>query len=286
MKKYGKLLIAFMWLGLTMIMIVGATFAWFSENRQVEANGMSVEAEVANNLLIGNSGVTAGSAADPDGTYAVSATATYTTLNKLRPSSTSKTTGVLDSGKFFYVTNTDTVEYASGNAAATTTFAAATIAADAANQYVSVNTFHITALGDTSKKTENVYVSSVTVLDGESAPDSNISKALRVAVVCENYVYIFAPVSGYSATYYGVKAAGTNGSSTVSSTAEAITTAGTGATIGTLTAGETAGANKLDVTIYVWYEGQDAACTSANSINVETLNVSVKFDCTDWVAAN
>ena len=284
MKKYGKIIIAFMWLGLTMIMIVGATFAWFSENRNVEANGMSVQAETTSNLLITNSGKSV---------YNYSAAATNTSTTELSPASTSATP--LESGNFFFADRANIV-YDTGAATATTVFTAvatANKAVDAAvasgRTYVSENTFYITAVGDTSKKFANVYISGITVTQNDtnnSAVAQEISKALRVAVVCGNHVYIFEPVSGATTSYKGVIAAGTGitEGTTISSTAETITTAGTAATLGELNIGATAGANELTVKVYVWYEGQDASCTSAKSVNVEGLLVKVSFACTEPVA--
>ena len=299
MKKYGKIIIAFMWLGLTMIMIVGATFAWFSENRNVEANGMQVQAETTSNLLITNS---------DKASYDYVVNATNTSLTTLSPASTSKaTSGVLSAGKFFYADRAK-IEYESGAATSETVFtavAAANIATDGAasaasaasgdtKTYVSENTFYITAVGDTTKKFANVYVSKLTVTktDGTAIAPSDISKALRVAVVCGSNVYIFAPVSGYTASYKGVIAAGTGVTegTTISSTVETISTVSatatdnTGLTIGSLNIGATAGAEELTVKVYIWYEGQDGNCTSAKSVNIEGLKINLGFSCTDPVA--
>ena len=54
MKRTGKLLVSAIWLILTFVAIVGVTFAWLSENRSVQAEGMSVQAETVKNLLISN----------------------------------------------------------------------------------------------------------------------------------------------------------------------------------------------------------------------------------------
>ena len=284
MKKYGKIIIAFMWLGLTMIMIVGATFAWFAENRNVSADGMHVQAETASNLLITNSGKAA---------YDYKATATNTATTTLSPASTSNTVATgLKAGAFFFADRAAIV-YDSGAATADTVFsavAAANIATDAAvssgKTYVSKNTFYITAVGDATMKFSNVWVSSVTVTkaDGTTAPANDISKALRVGVVCTNgsttYGYIFAPVTGYTNPYSGVIAAGTGITSTIASSNETIATVGETATLGALNIGATAGASELTVYVYVWYEGQDGSCTSAKSVNVEELYVTVGFQCT------
>lgn len=280
MKKYGKLLIAFMWLGLTMIMIVGATFAWFSENRQVEADGMKVQAEVASNLLITNSG---------KASYDFAADATNTATTELSPASTTMTTTALQSGNFFYADRTH-IAYSTGAAGADTVFsavAAANIATDAAasgdKTYVSKNTFYIKAEGDETKKIESVYVDSVVV----TGASEEISSSLRVAVVCDSNVFLFAPVSGYTATYKGIASAATGLTNAQASANETIT-ASTGGTSSTTKIGEiaTIGTTELTVVIYVWYEGQDANCTSTNSIDTEELSVKVVFKCTDPVAKN
>ena len=242
-----------------------STFAWFSMNTEVEATGMKVQATTSSNLVIKNS----------SGDWTRSATATYTNTNTLTPASTSTSTGVLSAAKFFYVTNSGTVDYDTGAADADDTiFAAATVTNDAANTYVSANTFTIAVEG--TEEYDNLYVSAITVSDvteeGDATVNSEISKALRVAVVTTSKAYIFAPVSGATTSYKGIIAAGTGTATTLSTNNETITNAGTDATLGAVSASTT-----VDVTVYVWYEGQDANCTSGNAVNVENLSVSVQF---------
>lgn len=251
---------------LCMLMVAAAllgtsTFAWFSMNTEVEANGMSVQAATSANLVIKNSTAS---------TWSRAADATYAGTQTLMPASTSLTAGVLSAGKFFYVSNTEDIDYDTGAADANTVFEAVPVTANEENDYVSANTFTIAVEGD--KTFTNLYVSEITVSSSANA----ISKALRVAVVTDAHAYIFAPVAGHTDNYKGVKAAATGTDAALSTTAETLTSVGTSATLGSIS-----DAAEVDVTIYVWYEGQDENCISGNAINVEELSVGVHFIAVD-----
>ena len=155
MKKYGKIIIAFMWLGLTMIMIVGATFAWFSENRNVEANGMQVQAETTKNLVISNA-----SSADPDSSNPFVASSTLTSVTKLYPASTTNLTN-------FFTTTQETrqtkVDYNTGVAGTGATYVDITStgivttdagATDNNVDYVAKHSFFIKVDGETGATTK------------------------------------------------------------------------------------------------------------------------------------
>lgn len=258
MKKYGKLIIAFMWLGLTMIMIVGATFAWFSENRTVEAGGMSVNAEASKNLVISDS------AADA---YDFSATSDFSGVQTLSPCSTINLTS------FFATSDGHQANY-DGTKKADATFisvSAVEAAPQSGKTYVVKHSFNVKVEGATGAELGKLYVSELSV----GAPAQEISKAIRVGVKCGSITLIYAPltddvVSG-SVTTMGI-------TSTAGATASqgAKKTVATASPFDYLTSGNVTTTPVL-VEIFVWYEGQDSDCTSSNSINVEEITISIKF---------
>ena len=300
MKKYGKIIIAFMWLGLTMIMIVGATFAWFAENRNVQAGGMQVQAETVKNLLIKNN--------DANGTYAVSATSTLTEVQELAPASTAT---ALTDGAFFaavdatrsngyinavsgQITGTPSMDapFRAAHVAATNADAA-TFKSAQSEKHVEVAKHEFLVKTDGTNTTlGKLYLSGLTVTPATAT--SAISAALRVAVVCGTgngaHAYIFAPVTAT----VGVEPNTTNVAPTTSYkgiTANAGTLSESNVAISSIPASSwldnngtplyelasSVSTTATTVYVYVWYEGQDLNCTSANSANVEQLTVSVQF---------
>ena len=290
MKKYGKIMIAFMWLGLTMIMIVGATFAWFAENRNVAADGMSVNAETVKNLLIKNN--------DANGTYATSAQSTLTGVLELAPASTEDVV-VSSSDSFFAAvdeTRTNGYIVASSGAisnppvtmqnnpfraahiASTNAEAAAFLAADSESHVeVAKHEFLVKTDAATLGK---LYLSDLVVTRAAQAADqSGISLALRVAVVCGENIYIFAPLADQASlpAYKAiVAAAGTASTSNVVLSALP-TNGGIENNNPTYELATSVTTTDTHVFVYIWYEGQDANCFSANTAIVEDLSITVKF---------
>ena len=301
MKKYGKIIIAFMWLGLTMIMIVGATFAWFAENRNVQADGMQVQAETVKNLLIKNN--------DADSTYATSATSTLINVQTLAPASTA--TAANDASFFAAVDETRTNGYINATTGQTTGTPASPFVPFRAAHIADDNTDYATYVtnGSSEKHIEvakheflvktdsstlgKLYLSGLTVTP--SAATSAISAALRVAVVCGENAFIFAPVTATvtveqqsttvspTTTYNGITAnSGSSSAVTISSIPANWVNSGTPVYVLASSVSTTA----TTVYVYIWYEGQDANCTSANSANVENLTVSVQFSALEAPANN
>ena len=274
MKKYGKIIIAFMWLGLTMIMIVGATFAWFAENRNVQADGMQVQAETVKNLLISTDAQNA--------EFATSATSTLG-LKTLAPASSE--TAASDATFFAAIDETRTNGYidVTTGAIAGTPNPAAPFRAANINDLPASGDQHIEVAKHTFKvKTDgqslgNLYIKSLTVVNNSAvAAAAEISKALRVAVVCGSNHYIFAPVTGATAEYKAITSTAA-GLSTNNVTLSTITNDGLTGTTPQCLLANTVTSTAIDVVVYIWYEGQDANCTSANSANVEQLSVKLVF---------
>lgn len=246
------------------IALVSSTYAWFASNSKVTANNMQVSATTSKNLLISNQNT---------GTFAETATAIYTGSVSLRPSSVQTLAGTQN---FFKNDDGANVDYKGGQLkkGAATVEATVTPAATelTGTKDVIRYDFYVKVNGTTIDAFDKLYVSGITV----TGNTIDINKALRVGVVSENYGYIYAPNTGASTAYKGVIKAGTMSSdddTTLFGTDNVtLTTAGTDtATLGNVDS------NTKTVSVYVWYEGQDASCVSANAISTENLTISVEF---------
>lgn len=276
MKTTRKLIPAIAMLLISAVMMTTASFAWFSMNETVTASGMNVQATTAMNLVISNNGSTwssATSAADPS-------------KQILTPASTAIPASPSTKDLAFFAVPAEGVNPDNG----AIKDGAAVVSATADDDYFVKYTFYVKIDGQAGSVKNNLYVSEVSV----AAATKNISKALRVAVTAANenadgtdddaiYQYIFAPVSGYTAAYKGLVAARAKDATTevLSANNVTISTAGTNTTLGKVTSDAT-----VAIDVYVWYEGQDANCTTSNSINVEDLAITVKFSMTDTLPSS
>lgn len=241
-----------------------STFAWFSMTTQVTASGMSVKAATSKNLVIS----TTETLKDDEG---ISKASTISQVKILTPASTATLAGTQN----FFTTDNANINYANGVMNAGTVVSAATVIADNDTETGNVvkHTFYIRADGADTDSFAKLYVESITL----TAQTAAITKALRVGVVSGSNGYIYAPVSGATTSYKGlVKAATyTDGDTNSVLSTENVTLTTVDNDDATLGAVTSTAYTKVDV--YVWYEGQDAACTSANSVTVEETSISIVF---------
>ena len=265
MKLTRKLVPAFAMLLVSALMLTTASFAWFSTNDDVSANGMSVKATTAENLVISANGTSFG-------TSPVALTDSATA--NLKPVSincgTSEKIGV--DATFYAVkeSSLSTIDYASGAYNAETTLFEAAAAAG----YYETFTVQVKVDGEAGTQFDKIYVENITVTrTGGEATTLNISKAIRVAVTDGTTTYIYAPLGGSYTEGKSIDAIDGSGKATAAAQ-----------TLGTLTDASNFGAvttTAKTFTIYVWYEGQDPNCISANAVSVEDLAVSVFFKAAD-----
>ena len=246
---------------LSAVLLASASFAWFSMNTVVTVTGMQVEATTAKNLLVKG-------AADSD----FSEVGTQDSLIKtLVPCSVNCGTNEALTSKIFYkLLTANGVTYESG----VMTSGVTELTSAVANTDYRSSVFVIKVEGLDTDRFDHLYVSNVTVTDtSDLASSEDISKAIRVGVTDGTKTFIFAPVTG---------GAYTDGKSVSAYTAEGKVTTFTSqalSTVGLVTAdfGEIVQGTNKTVTVFVWYEGNDVNCTSANAVNVESLKVSVQF---------
>ena len=274
MKKSKILVPAVALLALGVAASATGTVAWFAANTQVGAGGMSVNATVSKNLVITNSAKT---------TWAATANATTTDTLTLNPVSNA----VKGAPSFFKIADNSLVDYNTGHAKNGAVIEAALAGApsEGANGgYVRMDTFFIKL---DAANTENVNLKLTAVTIGRAAGQSEISKAVRVLVATEELNEIYS-VTGADATVNALSAAGTvnnqvadfsvtayegEGSVALTTSTEVDSLAEGGEVIKS----NLAGGSDTKVEVYTWYEGQDSACISNNSMTVENLAVSMTF---------
>lgn len=275
MKKTKVLVPALAVLALGMAASVTGTVAWYAANTKVTGSGMSVSATVAKNLVITNSG---------KGSWAASAIATTTTASQLAPISTADFD---DKAAYFASSDGSKVDYGTGHLNDGAVVSGVTIAnwAEGVNGgSVRLDTFYV-KLDALSSVHVDLKLESVTVTE----PANNITKALRFGLKVGSLDSIYS-VTGGDETYNALSAAGTVDSSKSSGTAykdssnNALTTSVTAENAmpsDTTVVSNLAGGTEVKFEIFSWYEGQDAACTSANSINPETISINFQFGYVD-----
>ena len=288
MKKFRKLLPALSMLLISALLMGSSTFAWFSMNTTVSATGMKVQATTSKNLVISTDKTLKNN--ENTSISSVQANPLY-----LRPVSTGSIGG--ETVSFFKNTSGVNIDYTTGNKKEGAIFEAATVT-DVTSSTTSSSTtvfdvvkytFYIRADMPANSSDESKFSKLVVSnIEFNGSTSKNISKSLRVGVRCltgETTVgggFIYAPVTGHSTSYKAIVKAGTvsstdtleSESNVVISTAQSIANGNDSNLLGA----SKLGSDYVTVEIYVWYEGQDAACTSANSIDSEGLDLKISFE--------
>lgn len=252
------------------MMLSSATYAWFTMNKTVSVTGMKLKATAEDGLVISDYAKT---------TWATSWDVQMASSAVLAPTSTSATTSPA-----FVRNSSDLFDNAKADQASGYEDLTLTYSAEAANSgsigsvtdgsvttnYVLKRTFNIKSSGDTAWDT-NLVIDEVTV--NGITNSGELDKSLRVLVVAGTDAFIYAPVSG-ATTSYNYKGTTTDATAV---TAVASTTDSTCTSITSIPAGNST--TPIEVTMYLYFEGEDAACKSSNisGIAVDELTVSAKF---------
>ena len=253
MKNFRKLIPAVCMLLLAAVMAGTSTFAWFSMNTTVMAGTMAVSATAPTNLRI----CATNSATDSDWSGALSLSASLTTMV---PVSCDNTNAAL---AFYKVkANGDKIDYNNGAYKEDTTFEAATAGTD----YYTTS-FFIKAVGADAS---DLKLSTITLNAGGR---TELDKALRVRAVCGDKKFIYEPVAGAATTYKAVKSLNTEEKPVLGD--KNITVSNANSVLA-----ETVTKTAVQVTIYIWYEGQDPACKSSNTVDMAGTTFSLSFTVT------
>ena len=263
------------------MMLSSATYAWFTMNKTVSVTGMKLQATAEDGLVIDDftrSG------------WATSKNVNMSSAAVLAPASAAAVTSPT-----FVRNASDTFDNAKADQESgyeDLTLSWSTEAADSGSigsvtigegqsaiskNYVLKRTFYIKASGDTNWAT-NLVIDEVTAT-AEGSASANLDKSLRVLVVASDgtgsNAFIYAPIAGATASYNWKGTA----SGAVAVSAVASTTDSTCTNITSIPAASDANATPITVTMYLYFEGEDANCKSSNisGISVDTLTVSAKF---------
>lgn len=251
---------------------VTGTVAWFTANNIVSVNGMNVQAEVEEGIVISNEAKTS---------WKISAEATHQDLVSLIPTSTSDATS-------WYHAYSDDAEngqsYAGTHESLTvskpavngTGLGTATVNNVPNKQIYLLNRFYI------QSSANELQGYDIFVKDFNVTATKELSKSLRVLVkytgASGNTTRIFEPVDGASTTYK-VNNTAINSETLVTYTEWKATDAKflVAGNIN-LPAYSVSGTNAAEFEVYAYFEGEDASCKSANADELEQLAISFKFE--------
>ena len=255
MKKTKVIIPALGLLLLSTAASVSGTVAWFAMNTTVSATGMLVQAKAEEGIVISSTA---------NGTYAASVDLQETNAHELYPTST------WNCSDWYHSVSTNPGAANDGQAYS------AVASADASQYYVSYS-FFIRSSAASAITVASLNVQSVTV----TGATQELSKALRVGVVFESdatnpkTAYIYGPVTGATASYSVHKSDDGNNAHTKAVSALAGNTVSNCTGVTSIPANTAAG---TQANVYVWFEGEDAACKSDNIVaNLENLTVGVSF---------
>ena len=264
MKKTKIIIPALGLLVLSTAASVSGTVAWFSMNTEVTATGMQVKAKAQEGLVISNAA---------DGTYNASAASVKNSCAELYPASTYNFST--------WLTSVSTNPGAANTQQAYTAATAWDFSSPSTPGYYVVHDYYIRSSSASALTVASLDVLDVSAKLGTGNPAAQeLSKALRVGINFDgsSNKYIYAPITGFTATVSVQKAAGAY-SSVAADRQDVTALAGsTDSNDTTVTSIPANTANGKHVYIYVWYEGEDAACVSNNIVEeLETLSIEVTF---------
>lgn len=260
----------------SVVALSSSTYAWFAANTQVTAEGMSVQAQAENGIVITNA----------------NGTDWKSTANAVTASATLFPTSTRDANTWYHNVSDDAGSSKSSQEASSytdltsnlvvsnSTYGVGYIDKDSDSTYTPgtddgyylLNTFKIkSSSADMTGIT--LYINKVEVTTSTSSSTA-LNGSLRVAIVVGGQTYIYAPVNGATTTYK------VGGSETEDFTPYTTLTGKNLST--TVTSISATDASATPVSIYCFYEGEDANCKSSNitGITPDSLSVTVQFGIT------
>ena len=300
-----KLLPAFAMLTVSAISLTSATYAWFTMNKEVTVQNLAIQAKAEGGLLISetqgygatdvwddSANTTAEVAGAKVALYPTSTANTKTwyhatskTANNAA-NATSGTASTLKNDGYTTLTLASKqlqAESAGANGLKEVYYADSGTSgydADDAKYYLKYTYYLKTSTEGTTNLgldngDQNLNISVVNVAG--STESKELNKSLRVGIEIGSKFYIFAPVSGATGSYYvNASTTATTAIDSSASTHAAPMNVATG-----LTSLPGNKANGTPVCVYMWYEGEDAACKSDNvTATLDELTVNLEFKLT------
>ena len=279
MKKKSKIIAAAMaLLSFSTAATISGTVAWFTAANVVSVSGMSIQAEAEQGIVISN---------EAKSEWKISATASHNGADKtFVPTSTANATN-------WYHAYSDDVNNGQSGVVRTEITAVDNITTPSAmgtaddgvygfndngtwKRVYLLNSFYLQASGTAAVNGQDIYLQDLEAKVSDAAPAQELSKALRLLVKNGSTVSVFSPVAGATATY------SVNGATSVtpvlaSATAAPAQTAIVATNVN-LPAYTAAGTNAVQLDVYIFFEGEDANCKSANIVaSLERIAISFKF---------
>jgi len=275
MKKRSKLSILVAGIALiafSAVASVAGTVAWFTANNVVSANSLNIQAEAEEGIVISN---------EAKSTWKTSVAASHTaaTYNSKGFIPTSTSTGAA-----WYHTNSDDVnDHQKGENETYATLSINTPISDGVgtatvngiqnrNIYL-LNHFYVQSAIATELTNQKLFIKSVSATD---SANKDLNKSLRILFKLSSAIAIYCPLA--DGNFTAVQNAGAahvdsvSGSVTDAANIDSFDLLHTGA----IPAYTAEGTNALDLEVYLFFEGEDSNCKSAN---IDTLNsISVSFE--------
>lgn len=248
---------------------VTGTVAWFTSSNLLNVNGMYARVDAENGIVVSN---------EAKSNWATSAQASHSGEEK-----DFMLTSTADLSAWYHNNSNDANSAAAAKAYETLTVNkpdAGTVAANtglgtttynelAKNVYL-INRFYIQSASGVALTTQDINVKNIAVSGNSTSAE--LDKALRIAFKYGNTVAIYGGLTGFTASYK------VNGSTTAT-TAKApdvVTKLADNVTIPAFTA---AGTSALEIEVYAYFEGEDAAAKSANiTAKLDELAISFQFE--------
>lgn len=252
MKNTRKLIPAIAMLLISAVMMSTASFAWFSTNSVATASGMSVTVASATNILISDKADTG---------FASSKTFNDAKATQLAPASAV----AKNDPAFFYMDTSGT-----GMTADSSVYGdGATFKAGTENTHYITFTSYLKVVGeDAGGRT----ITPTITFTNANATTTPVYSALRVLFVVDGTPYLYAPVGTPDAQAKPIEGIEDAGAPKIATSANTLLTNGTSPIVSSVVKEQV-----YEVDVYVWLEGQDAACTAANAINLSELPIVIDF---------
>lgn len=246
---------------------ITGTVAWFTANNKVNVGGMNIKAEAENGIVIA-----AEEATHTAASWSTEATALHTGAGlSFIPASTKIADndwwhGIskkADNGQYEVTYEKYTVTDAALNTAASVGQGKTDIQVPADKNIYLLNHFYIQASAPTALTQQDLVVKSLTVTD---SGNKALNKSIRVLFKLGSTTKIYCPLADgdFTATTYA-------GAASKAAADDRLLDEGT------IPAYNAAGTGALDLSVYCYFEGEDANCKSSNIEN-ELTGVSVSFE--------
>ncbi len=285
-----KLLGAVGMLSVSAAMLVSSTFAWFTMNKDLTATSMTLKAEAEGGIVISNEAGTdwkASIEASHSGSgISVRPTSTKTTAAWYHAVSDDINDEKSDQATTAYTNLTSSLKVAD-NGVGYVDDHTATANYDAEDsKYYLLNKFYIKSSQaeaiDTS--TNHLNITKVEATLPSSAGSEALDPAFRVAIKIGSEVFIYGPVPGAESTY---NVAGDTTDGAVTLTALPTTSSPTATAITSIPGNAATTANAVEVQVFMYFEGEDAACKSANlTASLDEISVKLGFGLTSYPKYN